>query len=428
MEEVNIKHANSNISLYKKYKIFAYDFLFYYAIEVLFFTTVKHISLSELMYISAIYTLSSFFWQFYAGYIADRMGLKKSIVLGNILVFVNLIIYTNANSFWVFGLSNFFSGLGYSLKSLSEGNLLYSSLKHVKRRKDFEKIEGRSNSRFYILDAITSVISGFLFIINGYLPMICSIICSFISLLMSFGFKELIKEDDIEEKAKNNKHITIRKIIKDLKYVQSSSRIRAILLFSFVFWGSVSIVNTLYKAVILDIGIKDQYSTIIVCISTLFWAVGARGTHGIEKTLKNKTLTVFSYFMILAILTIGIVGIYNNLNIVSMSAILLAVSILGIIQGAYRVAIKKYVLSFTTSKIRNKITTTYYISEHLGKALMLIVSGILLNYTSNSSACVIVAFFSFITLTLILNYMKTRVGLKPEEYDSKDINNVKIDK
>lgn len=99
---------------------------------------------------------------------------------------------------------------------------------------------------------------------------------------------------------------------------------------------------------------------------------------------------------------------------------------MGLVHGAYRVALKKYILSFTTHKIRNRITATYYIFENLGSALLSAALGLLLKFTTNSIACIIFAIISFIIIALVIYYMKGRIGLRPEQYAPKDINNVKL--
>lgn len=418
--EVNEKRAKINISLYKKYRLFSYDFLFYYAVEVLFFTVVKGFTMSELMYITSLYTLSAFFWQLFGSFIVERLGLKKSIITGNILVALNFFLYLVSNSFWMFVFANFFMALGFSLKSLSEGSLLYSSLKKIGQRSKFAEIEGKANSRFYYFDAIAALVSGSLFIINGYLPFILCFICTLISIYFSLKFKDFKSEEDYEESA------TLKETLIGVREVISNRRSKAMLLFAFVFWGMLSAINMLYKAIILDIGIKEQYSTFIVCLVTIFVGFGSRCTYGIERVTKNKTLTVFTYFAFISAIVVGILGIYSKLNIVSLSILFIALAIIGIVQGAYRVAIKKYVLNFTTSDVRIKITSAYYIVEYLGKSLILFLIGLILEFTSNSISCLIFSVLSFIIVSLILKYMKDKFGLKPSQYLPEEINNTKI--
>ena len=416
----NETRAKRNISLYNKYKIFSYDFLFYYAVEVMFYTIVKGFSMSEFMYLCSFYTLSAFFWQLFGSLIVEKLGLKKSIILGNFFVSLNCAMFIIAKAFPTFLLANFFLALGFSLKSLAEGSLLYSSLKKVGKRAEFSKIEGKSNAKYYYFDAISAFLSGFLFVLNGYIPFILCLVCCVISLVMSCKFEDFKKEEDYEET------LSIKKTLLSIKEIISNNRSKAMLLFAFVFWGIISVYNTLYKAIILDMGIKQQYSTIVVCLVTIFVGFGSRCFYGIEKVTKNKTLTVFSYALLISTITIGMVGTFADLNLTSLSILFIALAIIGIIQGAYRVAIKKYVLNFTTSQVRIKITSAYYIVENLGKSLILFITGFLLEFTSNSVACLIFSGIAVIVIVSILNYMKGKIGLKPEQYLPEEINNVKI--
>ena len=259
-----------------------------------------------------------------------------------------------------------------------------------------------------------------MFVINGYLPFILSFVCALISLIISFKFKDLKEEKDYEES------LSLKETLRATKEVVSSKRSKAILIFAFAFWGMISVVNTLYKAILLDIGIKEEYSTIIVAIVTIFVGLGARCVNGIEKRLKNKTLTTFVYFFFISSIMLGILGIYSKLNLTTLSFILISLCIIGIVQGAYRVAIKKYVLSFTNHNIRIKITSAYYVFENLGKAITLFVSGLMLEIMNNSVTCLVFSLLSFVIMILVLNYLKGKLGLKPEEYSKRDINYTKI--
>ena len=77
--------------------------------------------------------------------------------------------------------SNFLSALGFNLKALSESTFLFDSLPHSKKRNDlFSEVDGKGSAFYYYIDAISSIATGFLFAINGYVPMfICFIFCIF---------------------------------------------------------------------------------------------------------------------------------------------------------------------------------------------------------------------------------------------------------
>lgn len=419
MEELNVINSENNVKIYKKYKMFAYDFLFYYAIQVMFFTQIKGFSMSQVMYITAFYSLFTFFWQLPANFISEKLGLKNSTILGNILVAFYIFMHFFVTSYEQIIFYEFFGALGFTLKSLAEGTLLYSSLRKLDKRSEFSKIEGKANAKYYYYDAIASVLSGFLFIVNGYIPIILCFTNALVSLKMSFGFKNLVKDESKET-------IKMKDMISQFKLIFSSNRSKSIFLFAFVFMGIVTAFGTLYKAILIELNIQTQYITMIICIYTILVGLGAKSVYYIEKQTKNKTLTIFGILYVIGILIVALCGVINKLNITTLSIIIICLGFMGVIQGAYRIAIKKYVLSFTTTEVRTKITSAYYIFENIGAALTSFVTGAMLNYTTSSRVGITFACISFVIIIVVAFYMKGKLGLKPEQYEPKEIYNRKI--
>ena len=144
----------------------------------------------------------------------------------------------------------------------------------------------------------------------------------------------------------------------------------------------------------------------------------------IEKITKNKTLSTFGIIFIISMIILGIEGVNGKLDYKTFSVVMICLAFMGIIQGAYRVSIKKYVLNFTTSKIRTKITSIYYMFENIGSSIMMFLSGFLLNFTSSSKTCIIYGSIAFLIMILVIVYMKKILSLKPEEYSKQELNGV----
>ena len=248
--------------------MFAYDFLFYYAISVVYFTTMKNFSTSQVMYMTAFYTFSVFFWQITANIIIEKIGIKKSISLGNLLVCITSLSYLISPNFELILLGDFFGALGFTLKSLAEGTLCYSSLKNLGKKSEFTKIEGKSNSKYYYYDAVASFLSGFLFLINGYLPIILCFLNSIISFFISLKFQNVKSSYKAYNTKKDN--FKIKDMIKQFKIIAKGKRSRSIFLYSFFFMGIISVTGNLYKLMLMEFGIETQYLTMIVCLFTIY--------------------------------------------------------------------------------------------------------------------------------------------------------------
>ncbi|MCI8353247.1 MAG: MFS transporter [Clostridia bacterium] len=209
-EQTLIQNKKYNVKLFPFYKAISWDLLFYYAISFLFLTNTKGISAADVLFVDAFYPIFKFILQIPNTAIVNKLGNRLSLILGNIFVAASILLWILADGMTILILSQFLSALGFSLKSLTETNLLYDSIEKSDKRNDiFSKIDGKSSSYYYYIDAITSLITGFLFVINGYLPMLLCFGFCILSTLLSFSFKEV-------EKTKSEK-ISILDNINDIK-------------------------------------------------------------------------------------------------------------------------------------------------------------------------------------------------------------------
>ena len=409
-----------NIKIYKVYKMFSYDLLFFQSIYMLYFTIVKHFSVSDVIYVGAVFSLFSFIWQMPANYFIEKFGLKKSIIFGNILICLEIIGYLFVKTSLQYGILEMICSFGWALKSIAEADLLYSSMKVVKKEKEFATVEGKALSRYYFYDAITAILSGFLFIINGYLPMILCLIHITISLLISFKFTDLKNES--EDK------VTLKDVAKQFLDIIHIKRSKSILIFTLIFAGIVAVSRKLYNAILIDLEIPEQYISIILCFATISIGIGSKFFYRIEKVTRKKTLKIFSIIYILALLGIGVIGIIHKVNVLTIMIYLILLLFIGITYGGYSVGIKKYVLNFTTSKVRTKMTTLYYFFRYVGQSIFLFISAKILEHFNEGLSTVIFGIFAAICLILILNYMKGKFGLNPEEYNKEEIYGIEITK
>lgn len=412
MEE-NIQKLEQNVKIYKNYKMVGYDWLFYYAISILFFTSIKDFSMSQVMYLSSIFTLANFIGQIPVNMFIEKIGLRKSIIIGNLLNTISAAGIILSNTFLAIAIFQVICSIGFALKSVSESSLIYSSMKKLGKRSLFSKVEGASNSKYYYLDAIASVLAGYMFLINGYLPMLWCFTGCLIALLISFEFYD-VKNEEKEE-------IKISGFFSDFKIILKSKRLFSLLLFSFAFTGIISMSTNLYKAILIDFKFDSSKLALVVCVMTALAGIGAKSVYYIERKTKNKTLTIFSITYILSLLIIGLQGIENFSSLYSIIIICVCLLFMGVIQGAYRVIHKKYIISFTHTNFRSKVVTLYYIFENLGATIICFISGLLLEKYTNGVSTVIMAFLSLIIIILILVLMKKRVGLKAEQYSKNDL-------
>ena len=91
------------------------------------------------------------------------------------------------------------------------------------------------------------------------------------------------------------------------------------------------------------------------------------------------------------------------------------------IKGPYYTLIKRYLNSFSNPHISTKIYSVNSIMEDIGGAVISLVVSAMLNYTTTAYATLFIGIITLIAFIVVLDYMKTRLGLAPEEYRKQDI-------
>ena len=177
MIEDELKIKKHNMKLYPKYLMFGFDLLFFYGVRVLFYTEVKGMTDSQILLSVTIYAISMLLAQIPATMLTSRIGYRNTAVLGNILNIIWAIIIIFFKTFLGLAISQVISGLAFTLKFLSESNLLTVSIPseaQYSRNEIFTRIDRKGYSRYCILSAVSTILSGFLY--SYFLPFTPSII------------------------------------------------------------------------------------------------------------------------------------------------------------------------------------------------------------------------------------------------------------
>lgn len=408
-----------NLKLYIKYKMFSWDMLFYYAIIFLFFTQVKNISASNVLLAEAFYPLFKAVLLLILTVIIEKLGKRKALIIGNIFIALSTLTYIFAVDFYMILLGQFFSAVGFVIKGICETNLLYDSLeKDSKRGARFSKIDGEGSSLYYYIDAITSILSGFMFAINGYLPMIFCLIINIVSIVMSVKFEEV---DTLNERKKVKIGTELNELKNSMSSIFKSKRIKNLILFGAIFSGILGALVSLRSSILSDIKLPAQYFGIIFAVLQIISGISAKNQYRFHKKFRNKTLASLSLPVVISCIFIGLICSLDLNYKVTICVTILAFLIQYIAKGPFYTLIKQYMNNFTTSSLRTKITSLYSLLEGISRSAICFMASFLLKYTNTANTFTILGCIFTVITVLMLDNMKDKVGLKPEEYSEKDI-------
>lgn len=424
-KELN-KIRRKNAKLYPIYKMFSWDLLFFYSIEFLFYTITKKITPSEILIINGFYLLFRIIMQIPAVTITDFLGRRKSIILGNLLLILYMLTLILLPGVFSVILANLFFSLGYNIKTISESNLLYDSVSTRGGEGLYSKLDAKGGSWHYILDGIASLIAGYLFVINNYIPVIICLIFIITSTILSFKFKDVYVKENKKRKKLSTTLINYSKDLRSsFKFIIKSKRMKAFVLFQIVMYSVIEIIDIYSSDLLIDIGIPEEQFSIIFSILTLIGGISLSLKRPIEKKFKNRTLSVLSLLYISACIIIGIVSSIYKGNIV-ITIILIMLAIHRISTSIWYILESKYLKNFTKENMRNKITFTYEFIGGIAASIFSVLGGFLLNVINVQNAFLIVGLSALAVIIVVLDYMRTRFGLKPEEYKKEDIDFISV--
>ncbi len=389
MDKQMTKIRKQNMKIYTLYRSISFDLIFYYAIELLFLTQVKHISASDVVLSQAIYA-----------------------------IFILLIIFCNGLKMLIF--AQFISALCFSFKEISDTALIHYSIPETKKEGEiYSRLEGRASKNYYIINAITAISSGFLYVINPYIPMVGSLIFVLLSLIIALGFK------DIEQKSESQ---SMKKYFEDLvdgvKFITNSQRLRSLFLYSGIAWGVFALISTYRASLLIDIGASEQFITIVAGIVGIAASIGSEKQLQFHKHFRNKTLTVILYMLTFSIWIAGIVGMFAVSNVITLTIIIICFIVIDFAKGMNGVLSTRYLGNFADEKILTQIYAINQMVRNIFKAIIGFIGAYLLNIANTSNSLIILGIILLVTVLGLTSYMKTRVGLKPEEYDKKEIYNL----
>lgn len=402
-----------NIKLYSWYRIFSYDIFFFNVISFFYFTTVKNLTVTQILFLEALYPIYQIVLQIPSNTIAQRIGAKKSIIIGNLCWVIGFATYILAPSIAYIIVGDILFALGNVLKQITEPALLIHALKEEKKEEDFNKIEGAGVGKYYYIETITSILAGFFFAINPYLPFILGTIMSLISLFISFFFENV-------NATLERDYNSIKEYLVDLKHsitnIITKERLKALILYSAIFSGIIAISTCYYKNMLSNLGMDTGNFGIVFALLTIIQGIACQRQYAVERKTKNKTLTWTGLSFTAIFIVIGILGISGVESTLLISLIVLLLVIQKIIEGTYQISIKKYMVNFTTPSTITSVLTSNTLFNNIGTSLVVLFGAFVLDNLDMNYGYIFVGCVGFVIMLLIVAFMKTRVGLRPEEY------------
>ena len=216
--------SNSNINEIKKRKAlfsakvipwfegFSDDLIFYIAINTLFLTIVKNFSSSQISLFTSVPCLCYIVLQPIFLKIIKKIGNKKSVIIGCLMLLLGSIIITFAKSFYIVMIGQILYTLAFLFKTM-DTVMLKNNLIYLNKENEYVSYANKASIIYSISTTIIALFSGYLFKLNNYLPMYCGILICLVNLIISFMLDEQIIYNNFTDKINQNEKVKVSKII-----------------------------------------------------------------------------------------------------------------------------------------------------------------------------------------------------------------------
>lgn len=425
-EKISIQEKKHNARLYPIYKACSWDLLFYYAISFVFLTQTKGMSVASIMFTDAMYPLFKIIFQLPTLTLIDKIGKRNSLIIANMCLSITLIIIILSNGIGMVLIAYLVMAFSFAIKSVAESNLLYDSVKTRKGKGMFAKIEEIGQRNYYFLDGITSIFTGFLFVINGYIPIIVSIGFTVIGTALSTCFKEVYEINNSKIKSLSKRFKEYGGQLKSaFKFIFKSRRLQAIMVFTIFFNGLIYTSYTLREGLLTELGVSPQFFAMILSGLTIISGIAANAQRTIHEKFRNRALTFIAITYVISFILIGIISGLKLNWLIIITIVLGIYAVQYALQSPYWILNSKYLKSFASPDMRTKIATTFELIGNISSFIIAMLASYMLTKVNPQVSFLILGIVFTAIMSVVLMWMKNRFGLKPEEYRKEDIKYMK---
>lgn len=420
-EKVIAKKRKSNMKLYPIYKMIGLDWIFFYGVQILFLTQVKNITPSDIVLAGSIYAFCYIVFQIPNSVLIEKIGKRNGIILGQTLNFISMCIILYCPNFAFLALSKIISALGFGIKGIAESNLLNSSLPKANMKSEiFSKIDSRGYSKFCYVGAASTLISGFLYAINPYIPIYMCLGANLIAIIIAVNFFDIEKETEQKDKSKANINMFVQ-IKDDFKFILKSKRLVTLLLFLGALWGIIDVYASCQETLLKELEIPSYYIGFMLAGFQMLVGIFSRQSSKFNKKYKNHTLTYIGLMLSLGSIILGIITIIKIPFEIQLMVITIVFILRAYAKGIYQVLKKRYMNNFSNDQILPKIYSINGITANFGRMLLGLVASAFLRVTSIYNSLLFIGILSTFIVIVLAIYSKPRLGLKPTEYKKEEI-------
>lgn len=291
--------CNRNLKLLNIFTIFL-NSVFLLPIILPFYRDELGLTFHDFLIGESVFAVAVILWDVPAGYLADRWGRKKTLILGAVLLAGSYILLALAIGFWSALLAQGAIGVGIATVSGANSALLYDTLLSQGRESEYRKREGFRFALQLYSCSLACIAGGYLYAIHHYLPLMIEIFLMMGGAIVACGFAE----------PPRHKHISGHHPLKDIRdtliYVLHGHReIAGIVLLMVIVFSTTKICMWGIQAYADALHIPEIYNGWIISVVMLCGAISGHSGHKILPRLRGQQALQGLIVMLVIILLVA---------------------------------------------------------------------------------------------------------------------------
>jgi len=190
-----MKNISSNITKYTLLLIT--NKRVFVAIMGVYYLSIGGVGETEIGYVLLASNVAGFLFEIPSGYLSDRIGHKKTLVISRVLMMISSLLFLVASNLFVLISASVFFSLGIAFNSGTMSAFLHETLKSLKREGEYAEIAGKAKSIGFAVPLLISVFVPFLVDINMKVPFIIGLIVDIVGFIVAIL---LVNPDNATEK------------------------------------------------------------------------------------------------------------------------------------------------------------------------------------------------------------------------------------
>ncbi len=203
---------NSQSNIWKYTLVLIANKRIFVAILGAYYLTIPGVAAQQVGIILLAGSLTGFMFEIPSGYLSDKIGHKRVIVLSRIFMLVSTMFFLSAHTLGFLILGSIFLSMSAAFHSGAGSAFMHDTLRVLNRESDYAKIMGKSSSIGFAVPIIFMVITPFLVSVNYTTPFIIALVIDVIGLCAALS---LVSPPLTREHAHEIKVTSFRQVIQE---------------------------------------------------------------------------------------------------------------------------------------------------------------------------------------------------------------------